>query len=367
MSLNQDIRFRSFLKEDINNPDGLYTFIKPSRIIVGDGIPTYIEGQEEWYYIQRDNGDFFVKLDGRWEYMYNFGSGGGGGGDVTGAINVGTGEGVYKDKIGTTLEFKSLRGGEPFGVLKPIIISDTITNDEVTFSTERAVTDVVDGGIGSSLIRSLDWSSPGEGILTLKKLIAGSGIAFVNSGTGLTIESLISGPPDFYSVYLTAPSSIIIGGGLPDRPYYLGNGSFSELKRPISFWSQSFSSVPQTIYWTYSGAPGVAYFSTYTVTATLPYSQATNYQEPYDLFIRVFDSFGVYQYDISPSRLPLIFNYPGTLPNPLLTIVASGSSQFMFIPIQGFGYYPFIIPRVVSNQDRTLVVSQYNLTFTELK
>lgn len=68
--------------------------------------------QDGWKFFVTDSGDTYICVRGAWEGL----GGGGGGGEANTASNVGTGEGVFKQKTGVDLEFKSLTAGADISV-----------------------------------------------------------------------------------------------------------------------------------------------------------------------------------------------------------------------------------------------------------
>ena len=63
--------------------------------------------QDGWKFFVTDSGDTYICVRGAWEGL----GGGGGGGEANTASNVGAGAGVFKQKTGVDLEFKSLVAG----------------------------------------------------------------------------------------------------------------------------------------------------------------------------------------------------------------------------------------------------------------
>ena len=93
--INQNIRYGS-TNTNLDNPESLFEFIKPSRIIHDTGTPLPSVGELSWYYIDSTTGDLFYKQSDGWIYTnFSFGSGSGGSGNIEDGANVGTGAGIY--------------------------------------------------------------------------------------------------------------------------------------------------------------------------------------------------------------------------------------------------------------------------------
>lgn len=104
-SLNQDIRYKSSDGDD--NPEGLYPFIKPMRLVFNTSDPLPDTGENEWFLLNTLTGDLFQKTLGTWYWVYNFSTGGGGGG-LTAIENDGAGVGWFRNILGSTAHFKSV-------------------------------------------------------------------------------------------------------------------------------------------------------------------------------------------------------------------------------------------------------------------
>lgn len=109
MSLSQSIRFVAPNKNNEDNPEGLYDFVKPSRWVFNNVNPLPNSGENLWFYVNTATGDLFEKLNGVWYLVYNFSTGGGGGG-ITAIQNDGAGLGLFNNIIGSTAHFKSVSG-----------------------------------------------------------------------------------------------------------------------------------------------------------------------------------------------------------------------------------------------------------------
>jgi hypothetical protein len=111
----------------------------------------------------------------------------GGGGEANTASNVGGGSGVFKQKNGIDLEFKSLIAG---------------TNLTITNNTDDLTLDVT--GVGE--VNTASNLGAGEGVfaqktaqdLEFKSLVAGSGISLSSTGTEITVTNSAGAPEQFY-------------------------------------------------------------------------------------------------------------------------------------------------------------------------
>lgn len=131
MSLNQNIRYGPYNIKNVNNPDQLYPFIKPSRILSGPVNPNdETDGTLFDYFINTTTSDFFEKNSvGTWVLIYNFDTGGGSVG-ITNIEN--ETPGLFKNIIGSTAHFKGLAGD----VVANEIFVDNADADTVFLSIE---------------------------------------------------------------------------------------------------------------------------------------------------------------------------------------------------------------------------------------
>ena len=96
------------------------------------------------------------------------------GSGITGAANVGTGGGVFKQLSGSDLQLRSLVAGTN--------ITITQNTDDITISSASSVTGGLNLGGGSGLFVDID-----SGNIRLKSVVAGAGITLTNSGTELLV------------------------------------------------------------------------------------------------------------------------------------------------------------------------------------
>ena len=96
------------------------------------------------------------------------------GSGITGAANVGTGGGVFKQLSGSDLQLRSLVAGTN--------ITITQNTDDITISSASSVTGGLNLGGGSGLFVDID-----SGNIRLKSVVAGAGITLTNSGTEVLV------------------------------------------------------------------------------------------------------------------------------------------------------------------------------------
>ena len=97
------------------------------------------------------------------------------GSGITGASNVGTGGGVFKQLSGSDLQLRSIVAGTN--------ITITQNTDDITISSASSVTGGANLGTGSGLFVDIN-----SGNIRLKSLVGGSGITLTDSST----ETLVS-------------------------------------------------------------------------------------------------------------------------------------------------------------------------------
>lgn len=107
MSLDQSIRYAQPNSADTNNPQSLYEFIKPSRILVQNVDPIDTDGEILDYLINNVTGTFWVKdTNAIWQqlpFTFNAGSGG-----ITNIVNDGTGAPLFKSIVTNVAHFRTL-------------------------------------------------------------------------------------------------------------------------------------------------------------------------------------------------------------------------------------------------------------------
>ena len=114
-------------------------------------------------------------------------SGGGGSGEVNTASNVGTGDGLFKQKTGVDLEFKGLIGGSN------ITLSDSGSDIRIDAAGGGETNTASNLGGGEGLFAQKLASD-----LQFKSLVAGSGISLSATATEVTVTNSAGAPEVFY-------------------------------------------------------------------------------------------------------------------------------------------------------------------------
>ncbi len=106
MSINQNIKFAQS-SNDHNNPQALYSFVKPPRwlFLLIDPVDA-TDGEEFWFATNITSGDHFIKNNGVWINVYNFNTGA----PTPGLTNVQNDGaiGFFKNIVATTAHFKGI-------------------------------------------------------------------------------------------------------------------------------------------------------------------------------------------------------------------------------------------------------------------
>ena len=223
MQSSKNTTYKAYDPENINNPNSLIYYVKPSRIIITDGPPQPTDGEILWYAIDEINGILYFKnLKAVWVSLYVFPSGGGGGA-VTDGDNVGTGQPVFKDKNGTILEFKTLRGWS--GSLGQGFIPVTILSngDNVEFRIPYAINSIENfsGDFDASIIKTVTYpNANGYMSIRVNSFKAGDGIDIVDDGIGhIVISSTAQSTKKWAAVYNTNPTNVITFGQGANQVY----------------------------------------------------------------------------------------------------------------------------------------------------
>ena len=151
MAVNQNVRFSNPNILNINNPESFYEVIKPARIITGTTSPTLEDGENEWYYIDTTSNNFYKKIDGEWNVIYNFSAGGGGG--IDGALNVGTGVGIYTTIFNNKIQLRSITP------IWPVTISTDIDNINLSIAPNSFIDGCSQIGVGAQICAGKESSN----------------------------------------------------------------------------------------------------------------------------------------------------------------------------------------------------------------
>lgn len=181
MSINQNIRYTNPNANNYDNPESLFDIVKPSRILtrsLNSQNPDSQDGENEWFIIDTDTGNFWNKKDGIWVLLYVFNSGGGGG-DVNGAINVGGGYEWFQSKFGSTLKFRTIKAGSNINIVQGL--------DDITINTAGGGGGDIEGatnlGTGYGLFAQVNTPN-----LEFKSIKAGTNISITEDSNEITIN-----------------------------------------------------------------------------------------------------------------------------------------------------------------------------------
>ena len=142
-SVNQDVRF-AITGDPLNNPKAIYEDYKPIRFLFANRIPVDTEGENQWAFIDTDNGNFYIKKNGTWVYEYTFNTGGGGPGTIDGATNVGGFAEWFRSIVGTDLTFRTIQSSD--GSVSIVQNADDI--DLKVPAVSGFITDATNEGLG---------------------------------------------------------------------------------------------------------------------------------------------------------------------------------------------------------------------------
>lgn len=207
MSINQTIRFSDAM-DDTANPFNLYEQVKPSRIIVIDGVPTAEIGEKAWYCIDQDTGRLYYRSfeTDEWDLIYTFV---GGGGVVIGADNVGGGVPLFKDETTGILNFRTITSNY-IGDKAPIFRLQAL--DEVDLTVLRSINYVGDFSPGdASIIKEVAFDGANSGTLLLKTIISGSGIAVTEEANQIKITN--TGSPSSFRSWASQTNRFVTNPG----------------------------------------------------------------------------------------------------------------------------------------------------------
>jgi hypothetical protein len=274
-AINQDIRYSNQGGED--NPYALLGYIKPTRIVVnaiGGNPPLVNTGEDYWWLLDSDTGNFWYKFNRIWTLFYTFGSGGGS--TVDNATNVGVGAGWFLQKAGNLLEFKTITttpensatestlkiydNTDELNVVAPataselinygtasdfwIVDSDNKTQDAdgnyiypfksvlplngISITTQTAGSDKFLTFENTGILNVVNAEvSPGDlvsvstGVATVKALTAGPGINIQSNPTNLRISAVDSESPQYHFSYQNSISYSIIANQYNNLPPFV--------------------------------------------------------------------------------------------------------------------------------------------------
>ena len=142
--VNQTVRYDNV--GDSENPQAIIDSIKPTRIVVnaiGGNPPLVNTGEDFWWLLDSDTGNFWYKRNKIWTLFYTFGSGGGS--TVDNATNVGVGAGWFLQKSANILEFKSVTTN-PEVPLNESSLKIYNNTDEINIVSPAVVSNLVNYG-----------------------------------------------------------------------------------------------------------------------------------------------------------------------------------------------------------------------------
>lgn len=400
--LNQDIRFAETAGD--NNPLGVLSFIKPSRIIITDGVPEQDEGELQWYAIDQNTGVLYEKTlqtEGQWQGIYQFS---GGASPVDNAANVGAGIGWFLQKAGNLLEFKSATSiPSNIATESSLLIQDNI--DEINITSPAVVSDLVNYGSISDYwiidndgkfqdannnyiypVKSLlplngiqiqtqtsgsdkyleisntgiinvvnaevspgDLVSVSNGVATVKALTAGPGINIQSNPTNLQISAVDAETPQYHFSYQNSISYSVLSAQYNNLPPFVS--AFPDTTDWVFYPNINGSSFVQ-----YTGSAGVVYKLNYNVSmaSTLQTTQ-------YNFLFRVAQGNPL----ISQSALPLsgtLIHCPAS-PSPIIYF-GSTSTDILFEPTPN-EYYTIQCQATLAPQ-QTLQVEEFKFVITKV-
>ncbi len=201
MSINQNIRYTNPNANNYDNPESLFDIVKPCRIItqyLNDLPPDEQQGENEWFIIDLDTGNFWNKKNGVWVLTYVFNNGTGGG-DINEAINVGGGYEWFQSKLGATLKFRTLITNESLNVTQNL--------DTIFIETPPYILNIRSAGTGISIFKELVYEDIPETVAEFKSIKAGSNITIVQEFDDIIINSTNSSD-------ITGATNLGTGAGL---------------------------------------------------------------------------------------------------------------------------------------------------------
>lgn len=351
---SQQVRYAPPDITDILNPQKIFPELKPSRIIFGNTDPSPFIGELLWYYINNVTGDMFLNNGNNvdpWLLVYSFGGGGGGG---TSADNVGGHTEIFRDKIGTTLNFRTLIGAK---TVTGVPVSSVVNGDVVELSTSRALNTAVDFSAGDSIIKQVYYDpTTNSGTLFLKTFADSSSIKWDTINDQLVASFVTPIPPPlpsraWFSMYNTNPSNII------------GFSSGADVTYPLKYL---FTTLGNGILASYTDS-GKTYF--YLVTSTPRYFKV-DYSLSYVTIpglageqILTFAITGTTDAVVQHSAINSVIPAGGS------TSFKNGSVSHSFIMLlsPSIGYTISVIPRQVSGLSSSIDVEALSIIITDVQ
>jgi hypothetical protein len=137
--------------------------------------------------------------------------------EINTASNLGTGSGLFSGKVGSDLQFKSLK------VSGALSISSDATSVTISYTDTDTVTSVANVGTGTGLV----YQSNTGGAVSLRSLLAGSNITIINNANDITIAATSSGEANTASNLGTGTGifSSKVGSDLQFKSLIAGSGT----------------------------------------------------------------------------------------------------------------------------------------------
>ena len=399
--LNQNCRYTETAGP--NNPQGLYNFIKPSRIIITDGVPENDEGENQWYAIDQNTAVLYYKNPdlSQWQGIYQFAGGGGG---TTNATNVGAGDGWFLQKAGNILEFKTITttpensatesilkiydNTDELNIVAPATVSELINygtvsdfwivdNDNkiqdadgnyiyplksvlplngISITTQTAGSDKYLTFENTGILNVVNAEvSPGDlvsvsnGVATVKALTAGPGINIQSNPTNIRISAVDTETPQYHFSYQASTSYSVLSGQYNNIPPFVS--AFPDTSDWVFYPNINGSSFIQ-----YTGVAGVAYNLNYNISTS-----ATLQTTEFNFLFRIAQGNPL----VSQSALPVsgaLIHCPAS-PSPILYF-GSTSTSMIFQPTPN-EYYTLQCLATLAPQ-QTLAVEEIKLVITKI-
>ena len=399
--INQDIRYSD--RGGPNNPQSLFSFVKPSRIIITDGLPQQEDGELLWYAIDQTTGILYQKTEqagGQWQGIYQFSGGAGG---ITDGSNFGTGNDIFRGKNGSILEFKSIVS-QPQNAFESVLnLNDNPLNTEVNitgqstianitnygfnqgqwiFDTDNTITDAngnlqlfakyIAGGDGVSVVTeqiaadkrllisntgilnvvNAEPANPGQvsgpvnGVSSIKNLAAGAGIEITYNPTNVEISTTAASDQHYHYQFQTAISYNVLST-FQNLPPFSSTLSSSDWVFTQNINGSSFVQ--------YFGPVDVVYSFNYDISAFSTLQPST----PFNFNFRIAEGNPL----VSQVLIPLsgtLLHFPAQTPNNT-TSYNTTSTTFLFKPTFG-QFYTLQASCTINNLIITIEEIKLNIT-----